>query len=92
VSSDMSVFAHIHPAGSVSMAALELASAGPDGEATVEAKMHGGMATSMQMAPLSLEPEVSFPYGFPKAGEYRIFVQIKRAGQVQTGVFDARVQ
>lgn len=90
VSSDMSVFAHIHPAGSVSMAALELASAGPDGEATVGAKMHGGM--SMQMAPPSLEPEVSFPYGFPKAGEYRIFVQIKRAGQVQTGVFDARVQ
>ena len=93
VSSDMSVFAHIHPAGSVSMAALELASASPGGEATPNgANMQGGMATSMQMTSPSLQPEVSFPYGFPKAGDYRIFVQIKRAGQVQTGVFDARVQ
>jgi hypothetical protein len=37
-------------------------------------------------------PEVSFPYGFPKAGLYRIFVQIKRSGRVQTGVFDAHVE
>jgi hypothetical protein len=54
--------------------------------------MQGGMTTSVQMTSPSLQPEVSFPYGFPKAGDYRIFVQIKRAGQVQTGVFDARVQ
>jgi hypothetical protein len=35
--------------------------------------------------------EVSFPYGFPKSGLYRIFVQVKRAGRVETGVFDAQV-
>jgi hypothetical protein len=91
VSSDMSVFAHIHPAGSVSMAALELAKAGPavEGEGGM---MRGSMAMSMMMAPSAPPPEVNFPYGFPKAGEYRIFVQIKRAGQVETGVFDAHVQ
>jgi hypothetical protein len=44
------------------------------------------------MKPAALEPQVSFPYGFPKAGEYRIFVQVKRAGQVDTGVFDVLVQ
>jgi hypothetical protein len=87
VSSDMSVFAHIHPAGSVSMMALELASAGP---VTGVAGTPSGMA--MPMAATALEPEVSFPYGFPKPGEYRIFVQVKRAGQVETGVFDAHVQ
>jgi hypothetical protein len=38
-----------------------------------------------------MSPEVSFPYGFPKAGEYRIFVQIKRAGHIETGVFDTEV-
>lgn len=91
VSSDMSVFAHIHPAGSVSMAALELASLGPAaGTAAIPMGMPRGMP--MTMAEGAMEPEVSFPYGFPKAGEYRIFVQIKRAGQVETGVFDARVQ
>jgi hypothetical protein len=91
VSSDMGVFAHIHPAGSASMAALELANAGATGRAgPLDRSMPSGIA--MPMAAGSLEPEVSFPYGFPKPGEYRIFVQVKRAGRVETGVFDARVQ
>jgi hypothetical protein len=86
VGADMSVFAHIHPAGSASMAALELANGG----GTAGSAAMGGSMTMMM--PATLEPQVSFPYGFPKAGEYRIFVQIKRSGQVETGVFDAHVQ
>ena len=86
VSSDLSVFAHIHPAGSVSMAALELAQAGLAGA--------GRSSMSMPMASESsgLPAEFSFPFGFPRSGDYRIFVQVKRAGKVQTAAFDARVQ
>lgn len=85
VSSDMSVFAHVHPAGSVSMAALELTRTG------------SGMG-GMPMPTGPLPPEVSFPYGFPKPGDYRIFVQVRTRGvggtpgPVQTAAFDAHVE
>ena len=39
-----------------------------------------------------LPAEVSFPYGFPKSGDFRIYVQVKRGGAILTGVFDARVE
>jgi hypothetical protein len=95
VNSDRSVFAHIHPDGSVAMAALELAqknssqgNAGANAQAGVNTS--GGMAgMDMSMDPRSAE--VSFPYGFPKAGEYRLFVQMKRGGTIETGVFDTQV-
>jgi hypothetical protein len=95
VRSDMSVFAHVHPAGSVSMAALDLANQGLPG-ASPEMQMQGtampGMSMNAPAKSASLPPEVSFPYGFPKPGDYRIFVQIKRSGQVQTAAFDAHVE
>jgi hypothetical protein len=50
-----------------------------------------GMA-GMSMPGERVDPEISFPYGFPKAGLYRVFVQIKRAGRVETGIFDVSVQ
>jgi hypothetical protein len=89
VCSDWSVFAHIHPAGSVSMAALDLAQAGIPGQTSPGTS---GMAMEMAHPSAALPPEFSFPYGFPHPGDYRIFVQIKRLGQIETAVFDAHVQ
>jgi hypothetical protein len=89
VSTDLSAFAHVHPAGSVSMAALELARMGAAG---ASGELQAGMPMALPMTSTPLSAEVSFPYGFPHAGDYRIFVQVKRAGRVQTGVFDAHVQ
>lgn len=84
VRSDLAVFAHIHPAGTAPMAAFALLQ--KPGNAPV-GMVHAGMA--MPDAPLPAE--VSFPYAFPSPGRYRIFVQIKRSGRVETGVFDASV-
>jgi len=36
--------------------------------------------------------EVSFPFGFPSAGRYRIFVQMKHGGVIETGAFDLQVR
>ena len=79
LSADGSVFAHIHPAGSVSMAAVSLAEGNPK----------DGMTNMNHNGPSA---EVSFPYGFPRAGEYRIFVQVKRGGKVETGTFIAHAE
>jgi hypothetical protein len=89
VRSDGSVFAHIHPTGSVPMASFELAQASLPGRLGESAS--GAMDMS-QMTGEKVGPEISIPYGFPKAGRYRIFVQVKRAGQIETAFFDADVK
>jgi hypothetical protein len=82
---DGGVFAHVHPTGSVPMAALmQLEGMDP---AAMQA-MHATASAGDNAPPA----EVAFPYGFPTAGDYRLFVQVKRAGKIETGVFDARVK
>jgi hypothetical protein len=72
------VFAHLHPSGSVSMAALQKF-AGESGDP------HAGHA-------MELAGDVSIPYGFPQAGAYRMWAQVKRGGRVMTGAFDVAVR
>jgi hypothetical protein len=78
------------------MAALQMAQASlqPASPRANEPQLanHGDSHPAMDMTMNVSSSEVSFPYGFPKAGLYRIFVQIKRSGRVQTGVFDTHVE
>jgi hypothetical protein len=78
VARDFSVFAHIHPTGSVPMAALSLV----EGAGAVDHSHHLGM---------SFAPRVRFPCVFPHAGDYRLFVQIKQSGRIETAAFDLTV-
>jgi len=86
---DRAVFAHVHPTGSVPMAA-SAALGGRERGGGGDVGGHAGACPMPGMA-APASSSVTFPYGFPSAGTYRIFVQIKRGGRVETGVFDARV-
>ncbi|HEV2170448.1 MAG TPA: hypothetical protein VGR40_05850 [Candidatus Binatus sp.] len=97
ISSDLQVFAHIHPSGSVPMAALMLASANSDTSANPARSMNmsdmnmTGMNTSPASSTANLSPNLSMPYGFPAPGHYRIFLQFKRNKTIETAHFDATV-
>jgi hypothetical protein len=95
VRSDWSVFAHVHPDGSVPMAAVQLAEATLAKNSALPATPNPPATTEMSMPGMTTAPtgpEVSFPYGFPKPGIYRIFVQVRYNDRVETGVFDADVK
>lgn len=100
VKTDGTVFAHIHPTGSVSMAAFMLAQQSLAQSSMADMNMAGMDMAGMQTAGMesnnkgagALTNEVTFPYGFPAPGRYRIFVQMKHGGVIETGVFDAKVE
>ncbi len=77
VSTDGKVFAHIHPNGSASMAALMLAQGMP-ADMNMEMPQAGAIPST-----------VNFPYAFPSQGKFRLFVQMKHGKIVETGIFDA---
>jgi hypothetical protein len=87
ISKDRQVFAHVHPSGSAPMAAMEIGRRSLT--SSNDARPDGADHTQHLTA---LPSMVSFPFGFPRAGDYRIFVQVKRRGRVQTGAFDAHVE
>ena len=77
IKTDGTVFAHIHPVGMIGMTADGTSSTGNDMSAMA---MPGGPAN-----------EISLPVGFPSEGRYRVFLQMKHGGIIETGAFDLNV-
>jgi hypothetical protein len=92
---DGKVFIHLHPMGTANMAAQEMFTAHESGAAAAGsmAGMPGmpGMANSSAAPGTSAGSVLSFPYEFPQPGHYRLWVQVKSAGRILTGVFDTEV-
>jgi hypothetical protein len=91
VKADGTTFAHTHPQGSAAMPAMMLANGGDPEAVGPDAGSMPGMDMGVQ-TPAAIAPVVEFPYGFPAAGRYRVFIQMKHGRVVETGVFDVNVQ
>lgn len=79
---DGRVFVHLHPTGSISMAAQQLFE-----QRWGSSDPHAGHAA--HAAP---SDALAFPYEFPEPGLYRLWVQARSGGDVVTGAFDVSVR
>lgn len=88
---DGAVFVHLHPVGSFSMASQEVFARDPALGSAAGPASHAGTGHSAHGMHHAVVSSVSFPYEFPRPGRYRIWVQVRTAGRVKTGVFDVEV-
>ncbi len=102
---DGGVFMHLHPTGTASMTAQAQLMRRERGDtamldstaiaqamAVAEAASIGGDAhAGMQMTAPTITAPLAFPFAFPSGGAYRVFVQVKRNGVVETAAFDVTV-
>jgi hypothetical protein len=91
VGNDGSVFIHLHPMGTVPMIAQQVFALRDRGDTTKAGRLvTASLPADMTAMPMS--GDISFPYEFPKPGRYRVWVQVKPADRVLTGMFDVDVR
>ena len=93
---DGGVFIHLHPMGTISAAAQVM-----QAERTPADTVWGALGRRLSASgaftrhaahPGLLPGEIEFPYAFPDTGSYRVWVQVKRGGRIETVAFRARVE
>jgi hypothetical protein len=96
---DASVFAHLHAGGSFAMASQQVLEAIQRGDTLPSVRPGASpravlpVATEMPMhAPQQWRGDsLAIPFAFPNAGRYRIWLQVRHKGAIQTAAFDATV-
>lgn len=94
VAPDGSVFIHLHPLGTVSVASqltFQLRQPGDTTLGTLGRRITAFEDTSARAGMPGMAPALTFPYAFPKPGRYRMWVQVRRGGHILTGAFDLTV-
>jgi hypothetical protein len=91
VREDGKVFIHLHPSGTSSMASSEAFALRDRGDTTADGRLR--LDSSSTTHPMASQPlrHIDFPYAFPSAGRYRVYVQVRAQGRVHTTAFDVRV-
>jgi hypothetical protein len=91
---DGQVYVHLHPSGTSSMASRQAFALRDRGDTTEKGRLRLDAAAAPGHAAHASPTvaEIEFPYAFPRAGTYRVWVQVRRAGRVQTARFDVVVE
>jgi hypothetical protein len=89
---DGSVFIHLHPMGTVSAASQRVFMLRDRGDTTPRGRLAGDLSDPMPMGAMRMSGALDFPYEFPKAGRYRVWVEVKPGAHVLTGVFDVMIR
>ncbi|HEX5218073.1 MAG TPA: hypothetical protein VFZ59_00775 [Verrucomicrobiae bacterium] len=81
---DGTVFTHLHPLGSISMAS----------QRRFAEREHAGYLANQSLDLLCspASTALSFPYAFPKPGPYRLWLQTKLQGQIRTVAYQVEVE
>jgi hypothetical protein len=88
---DGGVFVHLHPAGSVSMAAQERLLRRERGDTVLHGAAQPAAADPHRAhaaGAVTYPGELAFPFAFPRPGAYRVWVQVRHGGRVRTAAFD----
>ena len=87
---DGRVFVHLHPAGTVSMAAQARLLRRERGDAVLDGAAQPAAADAPHAAhgAATYPGELAFPFAFPTPGAYRVWVQVRHGGRVRTAAFN----
>lgn len=89
---DGSVFVHLHPSGTISMASQMAITMRNPGDSVAGRLGQRIAAAPTHSAPIAADGVVSFPYAFPRAGSYHMWIQVKHGGRIITGAFQLGVR
>jgi hypothetical protein len=87
---DGKVFVHLHPNGTPAMASQAVFALRDRGDTTANGRLRLDDAGMTHVLPTRAH-EIDFPYAFPSAGHYYVWVQVRVAGEVHTSGFDVTV-
>ena len=87
---DGKVFVHLHPNGTPAMASQTVFTLRDRGDTTADGRLKLDSAGMSHVMPTRAH-EIDFPYAFPSAGHYYVWVQVRTGGEVHTSGFDVNV-
>jgi hypothetical protein len=85
---DAGVFVHLHPSGTISMAAQERLLRRERGDSALHGDAQPADPHAAHAMPAAYPGEAAFPFAFPQPGSYRVWVQVRAGGRVRTAAFD----